>query len=276
MYSCPFCCESYVSIICLKAHCKLKHCLKLHSSFPCRQKSCHRVFSDIHTLFQHLAKIHSDSSQKIGNSNHEKISITRNDIFKTNRNIIDNKDVFNEDITYDLLSDTSSTDMSTLATSLAINSTAVNITAEEFAERVAQVSARFVAKLYSQSSLPRIFCQEIINSMKSFLDYVTIIEQKYKSIHLNPEPDFSYMLNSLKTAFVDYSSEHRTMVYFKNLETLIEPQEISIGASIDSRRVKTGKQLVVIEKKICIIPLDNILKKFLELPNVYNEITSNI
>lgn len=65
------------------------------------------------------------------------------------------------------------------------------------------------------------------------------------------------------------------MLYFKQLNSLIEPQEICIGAYIDSKLLKNSRQ-VVTNKKLCIIPLDKVLKKFLELPNVYNRIISNI
>jgi len=64
--------------------------------------------------------------------------------------------------------------------------------------------------------------------------------------------------------------------YFKTIKSLIEPQEICIGAFIDSKLMKTSKQMLVRNRKICIVLLGKVLKTFLELPGVYNKIISNI
>lgn len=90
----------------------------------------------------------------------------------------------------------SSKSIETPSTSYAINScdnTAEVITVEEFAKSVAKSSALLVASLYSRPSLPRIFCQEIINSIKTFLDCVKTLEDKYKSIELNTHTDLNSM-----------------------------------------------------------------------------------
>jgi len=58
------------------------------------------------------------------------------------------------------------------------------------------------------------------------------------------------------------------------MKSLIEPQEICIGAFIDSKLMKTSKQMFVRNRIICIVPLGKVLKTFLELPGVYNKIIS--
>jgi len=63
----------------------------------------------------------------------------------------------------------------------------------------------------------------------------------------------SAMFNILNNAFTDYSSEYKTMLYFKTIKSLIEPQEICIGAFIDSKLMKTNKQMLVRNRKICIV-----------------------
>lgn len=73
------------------------------------------------------------------------------------------------------------------------------------------------------------------------------------------------MFHILYNAFTDYSSEYKIMLYFKTLNCLIEPQEISIGAFIDSKRMKTGRQVLVRNKIICILPLE---KNSKEIPRV--------
>jgi len=140
------------------------------------------------------------------------------------------------------------------STSCAINNSdnTFDITVKEFADKIAQSSTLFVANLYSRPSLPRVFCQGIIDSIRNFLNYVKILEEKYKSIEPNPHLDLSAMFNILNNAFTDYSSEYKTMLYFKTMKSLIEPQEICIGAFIDSNLMKTSKQMLVRNRKICV------------------------
>lgn len=116
----------------------------------------------------------------------------------------------------------------------------------------------------------------MIEFLKSFLDCVQILLKKYKSIESNPQLDLCSMFDILNNAFIDYSSEYQTMLHFKILNTFIEPQEICINASIDSKSTKTGREIVITNQKIHIVSLEKILKTFLELPDVYTEITSNI
>lgn len=264
MYFCPFCFESCVTIKNLKAHCKLKHYTKLYSSFKCCQKSCPRTFSDIYTFFKHLFRSHMEKNSIIIDTLNTNMEINRN--IEKNKNIQIKKNI-EKSMHYSFLQ------LSEIpSTSCAINN--CDITVEEFSKVIAK--ALFVASLYFRPSLPRVFCQEIINSVKTFLDCVKIVEDKCKSIELSSHSNLNSMFHILYNAFTDFSLEYKTMLYFKTLNYLIEPQETSIGAVIDSKRKKTGMQVLITNKKICIIPLEKILQKFLELPEVYNKITSNI
>lgn len=269
MFFCPFCSKSYTCIKSLNAHCKLKHYTKLYSSFQCRQKSCPRIFGDIYTFYKRLFRNHSKKQYKEKQYRKNNIII---DTSHSNRNIEMNENI--EETIYN--SSLESIEMP--STSCAINryDNILSITTEEFAEKIAKTSALFVAGLYSKQSLSRVFCQEMINSIKIFLDCVKMIENRYKSIELNSHSDLNSMFDILYNAFADYTSEYKTMLYFKTLNCLIEPEEISIGAFIDSKLMKTDRQVVVKNKKICTILLEKILKKFLELPGVYDKIISNI
>jgi len=271
MYFCPFCVESCVTIKSLKAHCKLKHYTKLYSSFKCCQKPCPRTFGDSYTFFKHLSKSHAEKNSNIIDTSDRNTEIKKN--IQINKSTDINKNI-EETMYY-----SSSESIETPSTSYAINScdnTVEVITVEEFAKSVAKSSALLVASLYSRPSLPRIFCQEIIKSITTFLDCVKILEDKCKSIELNTHTDLNSMFYILYNSFTDFSSEYKTIQYFKKLNCLIEPQEISIGAVIDSKRKKAITQTVITNKEICILPLEKILQKFLELPEVYDKITSNI
>lgn len=124
-------------------------------------------------------------------------------------------------------------------------------------------------------SLPRVLCQEIIELVKNQFNCVKILQEKYESVDSNLHQDLIAMFNILHNKFENFSSEYQTMSYFKKLHSLIEPQEICIDAFIDTS-VKTSNKLLVKDRKICIVPLEEILKTFLELPNVYNSIITNI
>lgn len=289
MYSCPFCFESYGSIPYLKGHCKVKHCSILKSSFQCRQKlsteislkTCPRTFCDIYSFFKHLYKSHSINSTRDiisrDNTNIQHATPSRNyiedNIYRGNTNL---------NIVSDSASDSSieETDISSqlLVASCAMNNTdnILDVTVEEFANKIAYASSLFVASLYARPSLPRVFCQEIICSMKSFLNFTTMLEKKYNFVEPNAHEDLNAMFHILINAFSHYSSEYQTILYFKTLKFLIEPQEICIDAFIDPKLAKSGKNMLIKNRKICIVPLEKILIRFLELPNVYNKIVLNI
>lgn len=163
------------------------------------------------------------------------------------------------------------------STSRAINNNdnISEISVEEFSERVTHTSSLLVASLYSQLSLLRVFRQEIINSIINFNNYVKMLENKYNAIEPNLHKDMSAMFNIVQNAFAHHSSEYQTMNYFKSLNSFVEPQEICVNSFIDFKLMKTRKTLIR-NRKICLVPLETILKKFLQLPGVYNKIKCNI
>jgi len=225
MYSCPFCFESYSSIICLKAHCKLKHSTKLHSFFRCREKfstnlpskMCSRTFSDIYSFFKHLSRTHSRNNinDNIYCNNSDTVYETHSENNIINNTYSSNNDTLNtvhdNNCMEEIADNLSLRSMS--STSCAINNSdnTFDITVKEFADKIARSSTLFVASLYSRLSLPRVFCQGIIDSIRNFLNCVKILEEKYKP---NPHLDLSAMFNILNNAFTDYSSEYKTMLYF--------------------------------------------------------------
>lgn len=259
-----------------KAHCKLKHSTKFHSFFRCRQKLstklstkmlCCRTFNDIYSFFKHLSKTYLEINIK------DNIKIN-NKTFCNDNNVLDIDKSFMEEITFSNLPS-----QSMPSTSCVISNSGNNfkdVTVVEFTEKIAQISSLFIANLYFRPSLPRKLYQEIIKSIKNFLNCIKIIEEKYKSIEQNPNEDLSITFDILSNAFADHSSEYQTMLYFKSLNFLIVPQEICIGAFIDSKLMNTAKQMLVKNRKIYIVPFAKMLKTFLELPDVYNKIMSNI
>ena len=137
---------------------------------------------------------------------------------------------------------------------------------------VAEASASFVARLYSQPSLPRSYTQEIINSVQSFLHHMDAVEACYRTTSANVNPDIKAMFVVLRNAFSDHETEHRSMQYFKNLNFLIEPEEVSVGTIIGPKYKSEGTRMAVSNRKICIISLERIFRNFLELPGVYDTI----
>ena len=137
---------------------------------------------------------------------------------------------------------------------------------------VAEASASFVARLDSQPSLPRSYTQEIINSVQSFLHHVDAVEACYRTTSANVNPDITAMFVVLRNAFSDHETEHRSMQYFKNLNFLIEPEEVSVGTIIGPKYKSEGTRMAVSNRKIYIISLECIFRNFLELPRVYDTI----
>jgi len=209
---------------------------------------CCRTFSDIYSFLKHLSKTYLETNIK------DNIK-TNNKTFCNDNNVLDIDKSFMEEITFsNLLS------QSMPSTSCAISNSDNNfkdITVVEFTICCRKDRTNFIF-IYYKFILSTIItaytflCQEIIESIKNFLNCIKIIEEKYKSIEQNPNEDLSTMFDILSNTFADHSSEYQTMIYFKLLNSLIVPQEICIGAFIDSKLMNTAKQMLIKNRKICI------------------------
>ncbi|KYN22123.1 hypothetical protein ALC57_05487 [Trachymyrmex cornetzi] len=110
---------------------------------------------------------------------------------------------------------------------------------------------------------------EITNSYLSNL--LTIISNR-----VNDKKDLNAMLNILINGFKMFKTEHLTFTYLKKINCLFVPSKIAIRSYLTSGRIKKRVKTVLHNSTLSIIFLKDVLKKFLELPNVYSSILSHI
>ncbi|XP_029677083.1 uncharacterized protein LOC115243919 [Formica exsecta] len=262
MYYCPFCVETVATLKLLKIHCKLKHYTKSVSTFTCRQGPCFRTFSDIYSFFKHLSRKHIEKS-------YAEIKYEKSDMSK------------------DMLQ--CSVESPSSAASIAIlenENSEIRVenndrdfsyfSVDQFADSVAKTSASFVANLYANPSLTPSFAQENIRSVEQLFKCVNHLRAKYQATSLHVDPDLVAMFEIVENAFKDYSSEYRTMQNFKNINCLIEPEEVPINMTFNPKMINHSRQMHATHRKFCIISLKKIFKNILELPGVYRLFLSHI
>lgn len=181
--------------------------------------TCPRIFCDTYSFFKHLSRHHSISSinNASRNSNNSNIVPDRDCSMEKIHNSTDVQGmsgVHSQDVpgtssgnlVLPVITNTEPLQlMSSTSCSIDKNDNRFDFTVQEFSEQVTHTSALFVASLYSKSSIPRVFCQEMINSMTNFLHFVKMLEEKYNVIEPNPNEDLSAMFNIVYNAFAHHS-----------------------------------------------------------------------
>lgn len=139
---------------------------------------------------------------------------------------------------------------------------------------VANKAALYViSHLYAYGSLSRKAAHSIINEMSnSYLSVVLLIISK----KFNSNDDLCAMLHIAKNAFQYFKSEHLTFAYLKNIECLFMPTKITIRSYLTSGRLKKRVRTIQRNATLSIVSLKEVIRKFLELPNIYSSILSYI
>lgn len=133
----------------------------------------------------------------------------------------------------------------------------------------------FVSSLYAKPRLPRQYVQNIIQDVSKFISE-GIISNLRKSVLMCVETgdisSITKIFNDFEDPFKHVSSEYMRFKYFVEKGQFISPVSYEIG-EIDTFVDSPNGPLL--KKKKCFgesVPLDKILKKFLEVPNALSEI----
>lgn len=148
-----------------------------------------------------------------------------------------------------------------------------NFSIEAFKNLVFKFALCFITKLYAFGTINRKNIHEIVNSMcEMYLcNCMEFLQKKYTNMH-----DLNKMLNIVRNGFKTFKSEHMTFKYLKNIKCLIVPKMIVVNAYLSFGKRKRRGQFLVRENKLSVIPLNAVLQKFLELPNIFDSIMKNI
>lgn len=139
-----------------------------------------------------------------------------------------------------------------------------------YEENVLKSYDLLVAKFYANPILPRNLVQTIINDFKDFYD------QHFKDrLHLvakkeseNVNENIIHVLNVMHYINRNHKSEYKSFEHFKSLY-YIEPKSVHVGTVLQSTRF--FKRKLYSQKKLFVemIQIKDVLRHFLELPNVF-------
>lgn len=277
MLSCFFCECFFSTLKTLMLHISLKHKTFVYSQVQCNFTSCFKKFGNVYSLKRHLIRDHRVE-------NEIPHSVLCNSSFHIRDKIIsdNNTSVYNTDDTRSRhvtvtnerfeLQDISNNSIVSCYIENHLNN-CEDITLNTFQNMIIDLSLRFLVYLYAYGSLSRKAVHKIINEMSNsyLLIICTIMSNKFSN-----NDDLCAMLNIIKKGFKIFRTEHLTFSYLKKIEYLFMPSKITIRSYLTAGRYKKKVKTVLHNSTISVIPLKLVIKKFLELPNVYSSILSHI
>ena len=133
--------------------------------------------------------------------------------------------------------------------------------------------ALFVEKLYANSSVHWSLLTEIVNGLKNITSYVETLKLMCAANETTQSTDLKKMFDTFQNAFIDHSTEDQSLSYFQNCKTLILPEKFNVDGDMQPR-LSAGKRHT--DHDFSFVPLKKILKQFLELPLVFENILSSI
>lgn len=250
---CFECLTSFVSIDILIQH--IKHMHPFAQNFVCKQNNCQRIFPCLHRLKKHLTDnhieyevvLHSDVQGQIKRSN--------------NLNFLQYENVTQDD------------SIDECSTSTKYLSDKPFSSSELFYNAI----LHFISKMYSDSSLPRNIVPQIVNNAKELFDIIFVyIESVLKRENVTEDAlnTVRVIYNEVTSIFEKFATEHKIFKVIKNSKCYVESSSFFIGErSVIDRKKKSDEVRMIVQKSEGqIIELHNILKQFLELPNVFEDI----
>lgn len=134
---------------------------------------------------------------------------------------------------------------------------------------------KYISQLYNNNTIPRSAIKNIIENTSELLTNL-IQNMKSQLQSENVDVSLSTSNSNYTEPFKNFNTEFKRFSYLEKLEFLIKPKSFFIGQILDNVNTTSG---VKIKMKNCegqIIPIETVLKKFLELPNVLHSILSYI
>ena len=263
MVSCVFCSDSFASLTTLKLHMKLKHKDLCYYEVQCNVSDCSDKFSNTYSLLRHL---------KINHKIPEKINSSENLVSSVNDCSQITNTTMNDDEIDEKLIDISDENPQNPTISESVEEPA-NITVKDFANAILRYALLFITKLYAFNNLSRKFVNEIIMSMCNMYltDCINLLQKKFANV-----VDLYTATEIIRKGFDKFKTEHLTFKFLQNIDCYFPPKMIIIRSFLKYKKVKRTKRLLVTKNSLSIIPIKSVIKKFLELPNVFSTIVENI
>lgn len=260
MFSCMFCDKMFSCFIHLKGHVKLKHSDQLYSENKCNFLNCMKSYSTVYSLLRHICTAHDielDKGYKEYKKNNKESKLLNESIIKA---------TISQNVNPIEVVDSININAASLPNTLNIRD---NFSFENFNSEILNATLSLITRLYSFENLNKKDAQKIIHEI--FYTYLSeifeIFGKKYGATN-----DICNYLKIIKNNLKKFKTEYHTLKYLTDINCLIKPLAITIHSYLAPRKKKLKKQLVVHHKKFALIPIKLVLKKFLELPNVFTSI----
>ena len=154
--------------------------------------------------------------------------------------------------------------------------------AEKFSLVLREKADCLVAKLYSKPGIPRNMIDVMITDIRAFVDsgFMTLLQDYVSYLLTLGEVDaaqravLTNMFQELRNPFQHLSTEHLRTKYFELLGDYIAPCEYTIFSRRERINTPDGPKLRNYDVTGQYIPLSQVFKRFLEIPNALEDILS--
>lgn len=221
------------------------------SSFSCCYKKCTRNFSSLSSLKKHIHSLHNNDNVCMLNvaAKNKKIFHSTQETQLVSRNI--NEQTIENELTSDVPQDCSNANLK-----------------EKFEVSI----LKYASTLYSNDRINRSVVQEMLNHTSELI--TSLFSCLLNKLTSPDKADYNDIVSVLSTdLFSSINSEYKRFQLLTNLNLLIMPKPYLIGRMFDSKSCSsaTSSSLNIKQCEGQIISLRILLKNFLEIPNVLNE-----
>lgn len=249
------------SITGLKSHLKIFHkCDKYTTNYKCGEDGCFAHCTTWEQLRRHCNISHG---------------------FLANNNVNSTSSLY-ESADFPTVCDNSSTacDMPRdIISNVSLEHPKINL----FNQKIRDYAFRLVAKLYAKPGEPRSAVQDTVDDTTEFLSSSVpvvneLVKQKLNEFNIDASiiENVSEIIGLLQNPFAGLTSEHYRLKYLVEQGYYIAPKKFTIDCCTVTKRVKKELKQKIEKVKGVIVPLRRVLKKFLELPNVFDRVLTSL
>lgn len=249
-------------------HIRLKHKFMLYSTITCKFDNCNDQFTNVYSLRRHVLSKHyipqTKSTPSIISRRVNTVSGINASDFSDTTSIISNLDSNNSNEGQKKIENITETNNS-------ISEETFNI--DIYQSTVLKSALYTIIKMYSNLTLSRETIYQIIETISE--TYLATCTQALQQCCKNNN-NLQISLNIIKNGFAFFKSETKTFKYLEQINCLFLPKNIVIRTYLRFGKIRRVPQNKIHYRKLSVIPLKLVLKRFLELPNVLNLIDSFI
>ncbi|CAG9763624.1 unnamed protein product [Ceutorhynchus assimilis] len=137
----------------------------------------------------------------------------------------------------------------------------------------------FISTLYWHTAIPRNEIQIIITALnKIFCSKLFLKLQEYV-LKIVPQKELTpieAVLKILRNPFENIETDYKRFQYFQNIGYFITPTEVILSKSLKVTSCNNNPSISTVVDKYVVISLRDTLKKFFELPNVYEKTMTHV